>query len=454
MGWAVWRFAPSKKGAWCHSALVASPCSCILELAGGERRGEAGFRRFLHNPAVSVAGLSEAAAARTAARVAGRDILAIQDTSEIILGGPKTRAKGYGPVGKGGRLGGVLLHPVLAIDAATGELLGLADIAVWNRDKGKAALPHAKRALADKESQRWLSGAERAGEVLTEAARITVIADRESDIYEDFARKPQAVHLLVRAGYNRRLEGDKLLFDYADGLAEAGRFITPIAAAPGRTARKATLALRFGPVCIKRPDHGMPAAALQALPKTVNLHIVDIREEDAPKGIAPIHWRLLTSHIVEDITAARMMLAFYRKRWIIEEFFRTLKTAGFQIEDAAIGDPQAMMKFTALAAIAAVTVTQLLRARDNPSGQSLIDAFDPEDQPVIEAINMKYEGPTPTKRQTNPHPRGTMAYATWVIARLGAWTGYYGKPGPQVISRGLQKYHAIKYGVQLGSRLV
>ena len=46
------------------------------------------------------------------------------------------------------------------------------------------------------------------------------------------------------------------------------------------------------------------------------------------------------------------------------------------------------------------------------------------------------------------------AYATWVIARPGPWTGFYGKPGPQVISRGLQKYHAIKYGVQIGGRLV
>ena len=177
---------------------------------------------------------------------------------------------------------------------------------------------------------------------------------------------------------------------------------------------------------------------------------------DAPTGIAPIHWRLLTSHVVDGITAARVMLAFYRKRWIIEEFFRTLETAGFQIEDAAIGDPHAMLQFTALAAIATVTVTvtQLVGARDNPSGQSMSDAFEPGDQPVIEAINKRYEGPTPTERQTNPHPTGTMAYATWVIARLGAWTGYYGKPGPQVISRSLQKYHAIKYGIQISGGLV
>ena len=404
---------------------------------------------------MTVAALSQGAAARTGERVTGRDVLAIQDTSEIILGGAKIRAKGYGPVGKGGAVGGVLLHPVLAVDAATGELLGLADITVWNRDKGKV-LPHAQRVLADKESQRWLMGAVRSGEVLgPRAARITVVSDRESDIYEDFARRPGAVHLLVRAGFNRRLEGGTRLFDHADGLAEAGRFNVQIAASPGRTTRQATLALRFGPVSIMRPERGMPIAALKALPETVSLHLVDIREVSVPPtGVEPIHWRLLTSHAVNDIGTARMVLDFYRKRWIIEEFFRTLKTAAFRIENAEIGDPKVMMKFVALAAIAATTVTQMVRARDNPSGQSLIDAFDPDDQPVIEAICRKYQGEAPTKRQTNPHPRGTLAYATWVIARLGAWTGYYGKPGPLVLSRGLQKYHAIKYGTKIASQLV
>lgn len=425
-----------------------------MELAGGERRGEIGFGRFLRNPAVSVEKLSQSAAARTGERVSGRDVLALQDTSEIILGGAKVRAKGYGPVGKGGAVAGVLVHPVLVVDAATGELLGLADITVWNRDKGKA-VARAQRVLADKESQRWLTGTERAGEVLGRAAQITVVSDRESDIYEDFARRPGAVHLLVRAGFNRRLEGGTRLFDHAAGLAEAGRFSVPIAAAPGRAARQATLALRFGPVGIMRPKNGMPMAALKALPETVNLHLVDIREvSEPPKGALPIHWRLLTSHAVNDIGTARMVLDFYRKRWIIEEFFRALKTSGFRIENAEISDPKVMMKFVALCAIAATTVTQMVRARDNPSGQSLIDAFDPDDQPVIKAICRKYEGQAPSKRQANPHPRGTLAYATWVIARLGGWTGYYGKTGPLVLNRGLHKYYAIKYVTKIASAVV
>jgi hypothetical protein len=147
-------------------------------------------------------------------------------------------------------------------------------------------------------------------------------------------------------------------------------------------------------------------------------------------------------------------LDFYRKRWIIEEYFRTLKSAGFRIEDARMSDPKAFMNFVALAAIAAVTVTRMLRARDNPSGQALADAFDPDDKSLLLAICKDYEGEAPTQRQKNPHPPDTLAFVTWIIARLGAWTGYYGKPGPATLSRGLRRYHEIKYGAQISERIV
>ncbi|MFK4826245.1 hypothetical protein ACI0FM_15885 [Paenochrobactrum sp. BZR 588] len=81
-----------------------------------------------------------------------------------------------------------------------------------------------------------------------------------------------------------------------------------------------------------------------------------------------------------------------------------------------MSDPKAFMNFAAFAAIAAITVTQMLRARDNPSGQALDDAFDPDDKPLLLAICKDYEGKAPTARQKNPHPPGTLAFATWVIA--------------------------------------
>jgi hypothetical protein len=101
--------------------------------------------------------------------------------------------------------------------------------------------------------------------------------------------------------------------------------------------------------------------------------------------------------------------------------------------------------------VAAVTILQLVRARDGNTGQKLTDAFDADDQPTIEALSTQLEGDT--ERQKNPHPKGSLAFAAWVIARLGGWTGYYGKPGPLVMRRGLEDFRRIKYGVALKLRL-
>ena len=345
----------------------------------------------------------------TAARVAGRDIIVVQDTSELVLGGRPARDNGFGPVGKGGALGGVLLHAALALEAGSGALLGLADAKIWNRDQG--AVKHRRsRATEDKESQRWIDTTVRVGERLASARSITCVSDRESDIYEHFTRRPSNVHLIVRACQDRLIaaeatEASALLFGFVDSLPEQGRFSVKIPAVPGRKARLAELAVRFAPVALRRPLHGA-----RGLPANVTVTVVDVRETSPPAdGSTPVHWRLLTTHEVNNVEAACRIVDFYRLRWSIEEYFRTLKTAGFDIEDADLSDPHAMMNLVAAASISAVTVMQLVKGRDGADQRRLSDAFEPNDQRILEAICEKLEGKT--DRQKNPHPEGTLAFA-------------------------------------------
>jgi Transposase DDE domain len=385
---------------------------------------------------------------RTAALVAGRDVVVIQDTSELALGGRRAKANGYGPVGKGGGLRGLLLHAVLAVDAGTGGVIGLVDAQVRNRTGGKVGSRRSRK-TAEKESQRWIDGTTRAAEVLTTASSITGVSDRESDIYEHFAARPANMHLIVRACQNRTIESPPgeppgLLFCYADQLPEHGRVRANIPAAPGRKARVAELAVRFSPVVLRTPRHG----ASRDLPASIPLTMVDVRETCAPEdGSEPIHWRLLTTLDVTSLAAACRIVELYRLRWTIEEFFHTLKTAGFDIEAADIADPQAMIKFVAAATVAAVTVMQLVKARDGTTGQTLAEVFEPADVPILEAISAQLAGKT--ARQQNPHPKGSLAFAAWVIGRLGGWTGYYGKPGPKVMRRGIEDFRRIKFGTTL-----
>ncbi|MFH0298223.1 transposase, partial [Bradyrhizobium sp. 31Argb] len=72
------------------------------------------------------------------------------------------------------------------------------------------------------------------------------------------------------------------------------------------------------------------------------------------------------------------------------------------------------------------------------------------DQPILEAVSAKLEGKT--ERQKNAHPKGSLAFAAWVIARLGGWDGYYGKPGPKTMRLGLEAFQRIKFGTSLALR--
>ena len=394
--------------------------------------------RFLHNRRVSVGEMMTTAVVRTSSRVVGRHVLALQDTTMVRAGGSGAD---------------VALHPVLAVDAADGCVLGAVSAAFFLRTSGKRAsrklLPQ-----AEKESQRWLDGAHSAAELRTAgAACVTVVCDREGDFYEDFAVKPTGVEVLIRAAQDRLLQDGRRLFDVATRLPELGQLQVDLPAAPGRAARTATLGLKSTVVRIAKPQRSKlhEIAHTQthgtALPAHVSLTLVEVCEINPPIGVTPAHWRLLTTHAVNDAADARRIADWYRQRWTIEQLFRTMKTKGFQIEALRQADGGPLEKLVTATLIAAITILQLVSERDGVGKRPLQDALDPADKPVIEAVCQTLEGKT--QRQKNPHQTGSLAYAAWVFARLGGWTGYYGKPGPIVMLQGFNQFHAIKHGWKL-----
>jgi hypothetical protein len=363
---------------------------------------------------------------------------------------------------KGG--GGLYLHACMAVDAEDGALLGLAHAEFAWREHGARASYRGRR-IEDKQSRRWLDGADAAARACASARALTIVADRESDIYAAFARRPANAHLLVRAGgWDRALATGNLLSLTLDRLPEAGRYRIDLAAGPGRRARTALVALRFSSVTIKRPRNSVETS----LPATLALQAVDVREVDPPAGVEPVHWRLLTTLPAGTAAEAAGIADLYRRRWAIEQLFRTLKTQGFDIEALAIEHEGALKNLVTAALVAATIVQQLVHAREGqaPKGRTpqghapedparegaptgglrpALDAFPPEDIPLLEAIGASLEGRT--QRQKNPHPKGSLAFASWVCARLGGWTGYYGKPGPIVMLEGWFELQSIKRGL-------
>lgn len=279
---------------------------------------------------------------------------------------------------------------------------------------------------------------------------MTAVGDAEKDIYEVFACRPPTVELLVRACQDRVLADGTRLFSCTEGLPELGRMRIELPAAPSRPKRTAELTLRAREVTIPRPQRRLPGEAAK-LPPHVVLRLVEAREANAPEGVEPAHWRLLTTHQVGTVTDARQITGFYRERWTIEQLFRVKKTKGFNIEAVRIADAEPFENLAAATLVAAVQVLQLVRDRDGTAGRPLEEVFDPDDQPALEAVCTTLEGKT--DRQKTPHAKASLAYAAWVSARLGGWTGYCGKPGPIVVLNGFLRLKAMLHGYSLG-RLV
>jgi hypothetical protein len=429
-------------GARLLSAMQGSPTMCVHALA--ETRNEAvQFGRFLDNAAVSAEEMLVHAGRQTATRVAGRHVLAIQDTTELHFAGHTGSKRGFGAGGNGDGVG-LFLHPVVAVDADHGGVIGLVSAEVINRTGGKTP-DHKLREPDSKESRRWLSGAEAAASVLADAATLTVVGDRESDIYDQFARRPATVHLLCRAAQDRTLATSSRLFASCAAWPVQDRYTIEVPARGAQPARTAVVVLRWGEVTLTRPS-----TAPRTLPPTVPMRVVDVAEVDAT-GSNSLHWCLLTTHAVESLAQAREIVRWYQARWTIEQVFRTLKSAGAQAETSQVTEARRFVKLAVTALIAAVRIVQIVLARDTATAQRLSDAAAPADSAMLQVFNAKLEGRTALLK--NPHDPDTLAWFAWIVARLGGWSGYtskgYKPAGPKTIARGLIKLDAMTQGWNL-----
>jgi len=424
--------------------MVAGNDVCLRRLAKGDRAQEVRFNRFLGNARVTPARVIESWSEGTAAAVEGRHVLAIQDTSEINFTTTASRRRGLGEIGKGnGR--GVLLHPMLAVDAENGNCLGLLSGQVWTR-KGRRTVSHDRRDLSDKESQRWIATALAAKPLLAKAAMVTVLGDRESDIFALYAGVAEGnFHVIARSMHDRKCADGIGLYAASEGMAVVDRRAIVLPARGSRAERVAVLELRFGAVSLARPQ----SKFLRHLPESLPLTLVEVREVDPPPGTEPLHWRLLTTHPVTTAEQAWRIVEWYKRRWLIEQFFRVLKTQGFKLEDSQIATADRLLKLVAIAAKAAVITIQLLQARDGRGNQSVALVFDTSEAATLAALNRKLEAQT--KRLKNPHPPDSLAWAAWIIGRFGGWDGYPSSrpPGPITMKHGLEYFYAVATGWNL-----
>jgi hypothetical protein len=286
---------------------------------------------------------------------------------------------------------------------------------------------------------------------LQETAHVTVIADRESDIYDVFARAPDAqTDLLIRVAQNRRVEEDtgRLFSALAESPVRA-TYCLEVRGSDTRQARTATFDVRWRPISLLRPK-----TADTGLPERVALWALEAREQasSVPVDEEPILWRLLTTHAIPTREEALRLIAWYSWRWLIEEVFRVLKRQGLNVEASQLETGAALKKLSLMALEAVLPILQLTLERDGAYGVSASLVFSDEEQACQAALCPTLEGKT--EKLQNPFSVHSLAWSAWIIGRLGGWKGYRSQspPGYITMKRGLERFALYFAGWQLAQQ--
>lgn len=441
-----------RRGKDLFDRLSLQPSSTIRQISDSRAEQKA-YYRFLNNDRIEENTLVEEASNRMKGLCKGRDLLCIQDTSEINLGNQKGRLKpdsGLGGSDNAQTAHCFKLHPGLVLDASSLSPLGYSHIKVFHRPEkmpDRMERKYKSQPIEEKESYKWLEVAQKSKAVLKEAASVTFIEDREGDIYEQFALIPdQRHHLLIRSRTTRKLANGNGLYEEVNARPIAGSYTVsiPTDSRKNQYKRKVRIDLRFAPCSIKRP------AKLnnKGYPEAIALNCISVKQASGSKNA--IDWKLLTTHRVENYQDALSMVEWYSARWYIEQLFRLLKKQGFGIEQTELGSGWAIRKSTIIQMVALLKILQMNIAYAQPEGgQPIEEVFDGHQIKVLHLMNKKLQGKTEKSKNTNDP--GRTKWAAWVVGRLGGWKGYssLGPPGVITLKRGLDRLGYIIEGINL-----
>lgn len=411
-----------------------------------------GFYRLMHNENFSEEKIEASIVKRCGELCKGRHVICLEDSSEFNEESHRGRIKADSGVGKTTKKGilGFMLHACLVIDADRSTALGYSYINLWHRPENipnDDKRTYQRRPIEEKESNKWIKATEQSRKELSSARQVTIVADREADIYDLFGRYVGTdLQLLIRSKSDRLVnENKERLTDYLNSLPEQHSYSIEVRREirKGIEKRKAELGLKWSTVTLLKPA----SCNDKTLASQVTLTVIEVKEKGKPQGKGKaIYWRLYTTHTVESVADAIEIIEWYKQRWHIEQLFRLLKLQCFQIESSQLESGWAIRKLTMLAMLASLRVMQMMLAYEDEGEQPLDEVFTQGEQLCLAQTNKKLEGGT--EKLSNPHQPQTLKWATWVIARLGGWKGYASqrKPGPVVLHRGLIKFYQLYEG--------
>ena len=442
-------------------AMARNPSATLPRQMGNEASLHATYR-FLQTPDVQYERLIAPHLQQTREEAAKKSrVLLIQDTTEIDYEHHPTTT-GLGPIGNGTHHG-YLLQSVLALLPENGAILGLMHQEPFLRKPVPKGETKKERAERERESEVWERSIEAIGSPPRGIQWIHV-GDRGADIFSLLSRsvalgtdyliraaQDRCVDLhvqdltapIARPSHHKRAEGEPPaapglhLFDVARSWKPVGSQDLELPATKKRKARTAHLSLCYGKVRLLPPQKG-PDRVLSPL----FVWVVRAWEASPPEGEEALEWILLTSIPTESLKEAVSRIAWYRRRWTVEDYHQGLKT-GCRIEQRQLQDYEGLRRLLGFIAPLAVRLLQIRSAsRENPDTPA--SAVLPGDVVRVVALKAKVSPEQLTVQQG----WYTIAKAGGYLARRGD-----GPPGWKTLWLGWFYFQTLIEGLHLASLL-
>lgn len=393
-----------------------------------ENKDLVGFYRLIHNPKISLSDWNELVKKESIEKSKSSKkedcLLALHDSTQIKA------LQSFLEKPKGGRPDLFLSHMSLAVSLdKEPEVYGLVGTHFW------------KGASFTTQPERWLEQAQATNDV---AKKVIHVMDREADkmsLLEVFSK--EGMSFVIRNKSDRKLSDyDKKLKellseqDFCKTVVKAeiskrtgGPFASNRKINPSREARKASLSFQ-ALENVKFPGVDKNSG------ESVELNYVRVVERFPPKGEKPIEWILATSEKVSTEEEVLNVVSIYRKRWIIEEFFKALKT-GCKVEEKQFESPESWEKFIVLLSSVAVRILNL-RAMERQSKAMPLDSILSKEEIAMAKVMGK---------KLKVVVRSAKGFLK-LIASMGGHNPRNGPVGWQILLRGFQKFELMTQGAQ------
>jgi len=408
-----------------------------------------GSYRLLRNDAVTMDGILAGHFAQTAERASAHGlVLALHDTTDFKFSGEESR-EGLGPLRGNGQ--GFFGHFTLVVTAdELRKPLGVIALQTIVRERAKEENEKSKQPTPGqtREAARWKKGAELTEERLGEGCNVIHVMDREGDSYDLWADLMMAGRRFVT-----RISKDRVLSEavHLSDVVAAGKVVVERKVHlsrrrkekivfnrkrhPARAGRLARLQLSAQTVTFPRPS-----ICSKSLPETLTVNIVHVAEIGTNGSEPPVDWLLVTTEPIASVEDIERIVDIYRARWVIEEYFKALKT-GCDYEKRQFESDHTL--FNALALLVPIAWRLLLL---RALSRDLADA------PATEALTKtQIDVLVATSSKALSH-KLTVREAMLAVARLGGHITNNGHPGWIVLGRGFEHLLLLEKGWKAAKR--